>query len=55
MPTKVTVSEPTTLKLKLTEGYGIESEGPPPEFGKKIQSFRNAMTLVLCLAGQGHS
>ncbi len=40
MPTKITVSESTTLKLKLTEGYGIESEGPPPEFGKKIQNFR---------------
>ncbi len=40
MPNMVTVGEATTLKLKLTEGYGIESEGPPVEFGKKIQTYK---------------
>lgn len=33
MPEKVTVDSATDLKLKLTEGYGIKSEGPPVEYG----------------------
>ncbi len=40
MPHMITVDEETILKLKLTEGYGIESEGPPPEYGKGIQEYR---------------
>lgn len=40
MPGKITVDEPTVLELKLTEGYGVENPGPPVEYGKKIQEYR---------------
>jgi Glucodextranase, domain B len=40
MPHFVTVDETNRLTLKLTEGYGIESVGPPPEFGKGIQDYK---------------
>ena len=33
LPEKITVNEPTPLKLTLTEGYGIKTDGPPPEYG----------------------
>jgi hypothetical protein len=33
MPQNVTVNEANVLKLTLTEGYGVKSDGPPQEFG----------------------
>lgn len=33
MPDKITYDTVTDLKLKLTEGYGVKSEGPPMEYG----------------------
>jgi hypothetical protein len=40
MPHFITVDEENKLELKLTEGYGIESKGPPPEFGAGIQQYK---------------
>lgn len=33
MPDKITYDTVTDLKLTLTEGYGVKSEGPPVEYG----------------------
>lgn len=40
MPDQLVVNTDSKLKLTLTEGYGIQSDGPPPEYGMGPQDFK---------------